>query len=106
MLSRFLYIKESKGDALICIEKKGKPDNETILKSNDSASYETTLPCYGGGSPEEWLVWKDKLLKALDGLSISTGPLRYIFTERLLTGDAKATFEQAALDIVIHTVDN
>ena len=31
---------------------------------NDSGSYEINLPCYGGGSPEEWLVWKDTLLKA------------------------------------------
>ena len=53
-----------------------------------------------------WLIWKDKLLKALDGQSISMGPSRYMFTERLLTGDAKATFDQAALDIGILTVDN
>ena len=71
---------------------------------NDSGSYEINLPYYAGGSPEEWLVWKDKLLKALDGQSISTG--RYTFTERLLTGDAKATFNQAALDIGIRTIDN
>ena len=25
----------------------------------DSGSYEINLPYYGGGSPEEWLVWKD-----------------------------------------------
>ena len=61
---------------------------------------------YGGGSPEELLVWKDKLLKALDGQSISKGPLRYMFTERLLTGDTKATFNQAALDTCICTIDN
>ena len=29
-----------------------------------------------------------------------------MFTERLLTGDMKATFSQADLDISIHTVDN
>ena len=29
-----------------------------------------------------------------------------MFTERLLTGDAKATFNQAALEIGIRTVDN
>ena len=29
-----------------------------------------------------------------------------MFTERLLTSDAKATFNQAALDIGIHTIDN
>ena len=34
------------------------------------------------------------------------GPLRYTLTERLLIGDAKATFNQAALDIGISTVDN
>ena len=40
---------------------------------NDCGSYEISLPYYGGGSPEEWFVWKDKLLNALDGQSISTG---------------------------------
>ena len=73
---------------------------------NDSGSYEINLPYYGGATPEEWLVWKDKLLKALDGQSISTGPLPYKFTEHLLTGDAKATFNQAALGIGICTIDN
>ena len=33
---------------------------------NDSGFYEINLPYYGGGSAEEWLVWNDKLLKALD----------------------------------------
>ena len=73
---------------------------------NDSGSYEIYLSYYGGGSPKEWLVWKDKLLKSLDDQSISTGPLWYMFTERLLIGDAKAIFNQVALDIGIHTVDN
>ena len=38
---------------------------------NDSGSYESNLPYYGGGSPEECLVWKDKLLNALDGQGIN-----------------------------------
>ena len=59
---------------------------------NDSGSYEINLPYYVGGSPEEWHVWKDKLLKALDGQSVSTGPLRFAFTERLLIRDARATY--------------
>ena len=54
---------------------------------NDSKSYEVNLPYYGGVSPEEWLVWNDKLLKTLVGQSISTGLLKYKFTERLLRGD-------------------
>ena len=65
-----------------------------------------SIPNYGGGSPEEWLVWKDKLLNALNGQSISTGPLRHTLIEHLLTGDTKATFNQADLDIGIRTIDN
>ena len=84
--------------------KKGECHNTP--SDNDSGSYEINLPYYGRETPEEWLVWKDKLLKAVDGQSISLGPLRYMFTERLLTDDAKSTFNQAALDIGIHTVDN
>ena len=74
--------------------------------NNDSGSYEIIFPYYRGGSPQEWLDWKDKLLNALDDQSISMDPLRYTFTERLITGDTKATFNQAALSIGIHTVDN
>ena len=73
---------------------------------NDSGSYEINLPYYGRGTPEEWFVWEDNLLKALDGQSINTGPLWYTFIEYLPTGDAKATFYHAALDIGIYTVDN
>ena len=77
-----------------------------IHGDNDPGSYEINLPCYGGGAPEEWLGWKDKLLKDLNTLGISTGPKRYIFIVRLLTGDAKATFNHVTLDIGIHTVDD
>ena len=42
---------------------------------NDSGSYEINPPYYGGSPPEEWFIWNDKLLKALDGQSISKGPL-------------------------------
>ena len=73
---------------------------------NDSGSYEISLPYYKEKIPEEWLVWKDEVLKALDGQDISTGPLSYMFTDRLLIGDAKATFDHAPLDIGICTVDN
>ena len=69
------------------------------LGDTDAGFYEINLPYHGGGSPEEWLVWKDKLLKALDSQCISTGALMYTFTESLLIEDARATFNQAALDI-------
>ena len=53
--------------------------------NKDNGSYGINLPYYGGGSPEEWLVEKDTLLKALDGQGIGMGPLRYSFTGCLLT---------------------
>ena len=37
---------------------------------------------------------------------MSTGLLRYTFTERLLTSDAKANCNQAAVDIGMRTIDN
>ena len=39
---------------------------------NDSGSYEINLSFYGGGSPVEWHVWKDKLLKVENGQDIRT----------------------------------
>ena len=62
---------------------------------DDSGSYEINFPYNGGGIPEQWLVWREKLLKFLVGQGLSTGPQRYIFT-----------YYQAALDIGIYTVEN
>ena len=77
-----------------------------IPDDNNSGSYEINFPYYGGGLPKEWLVWKDKLLKAICGQNISIGPQRYLFTERILTDDAKTTFNQTSLDIGICMVGN
>ena len=71
---------------------------------NDSGSYEINLPYYGGGSPKEWLIWINKFFKALDGQSISTGNLRYMFTGRLLTGDSKATFNLSCILVNIRLI--
>ena len=35
-----------------------------------SGSSETNLYFHEGGTPEEWLVWKNKFIKALDSQSI------------------------------------
>ena len=74
-----LLKKVLKNGELIAIKCHNTPGN------NDSGSYEINFLYYRGGSPEEWLVWKDKLLKALDGQNFSTEPQRYLFTARLLT---------------------
>ena len=78
----------------------------TTPEDNDSGSYEINLLDYGGRSLEQWLVQKDKLLKALDGQGISIGSLRYTFTERLLKDDAKATFNHTAMDKGKYLIDN
>ena len=65
---------------------------ETCNICNDSGSYDINLPYYRGGSFEEKLVRKDKLLKALVGQSIGTEPQKDTFTERFLTSDVKTTF--------------
>ena len=74
--------------------------------NNDSGSYEINIAYYGGESSEEWIVWKDKLLKVLDDQGIILGLQRYMFTERLSTGAAKATFDQAYLNSSIRIIDN
>ena len=53
---------------------------------NDSGSYDNNLPYYRGGTPEDWLFWKDILHKALYNQSVRRGP------ESASLGDAKATF--------------
>ena len=77
-----------KKDHCIGIKCQHNPDDK------DVGSFKISFPYYGGGSPEEWLVWKDKFLKALKSQGISTGPLKYTFAERFLTGVEKATFEK------------
>ena len=55
----------------------------TAPGNSDHEPYKINLFYYGGGSPEEWLKWKNRVLKTIDGQSISTEPQRYTFTERL-----------------------
>ena len=45
-------------------------------------------------------------LKAINGQNITTGPERYELTERLLTGDALATFQLKALEQGNRTVEH
>ena len=73
-------------------------------------TYEINFLYFEGGSPElcddKWLLWKDKLPRALEGQWIGTSPNLYNFTKRLSTSDAKSIFNHAALDISKCTVDN
>ena len=74
---------------------------------SNARSCEFNLPYYRGGSSEEKLVWKDRLLKVLDGQSISTAAQRYMFIKRiyLVIGDIKETVKHADLNISIDVVE-
>ena len=56
--------------------------------------------------PEEWIVFTNQLAKGIHGQDITIGPSRFDYILRLLTGDAKVTFEHKARDITPHKVAN
>ena len=57
-----------------------------------------------GFEPEEWIVFVDKVQKALVGRN--TGPLTYKYMQLLLKGDAKAEFIDKANFVGNLTVGN
>ena len=72
----------------------------------DTPMYELQLPYFGSGTPEDWLVFRDLLIKVLTGQNITDGPGRYEFTERTLIGDALAAFRLKSLETGPRTVAN
>ena len=94
------------------LEKVMKIEEYIMVKCNnnlcvsDNRSYDINLPYYGVGTPVELLVWKEELLKVLEGQGISMQFQRYTFTECQLTDDTKATFILITLDIGISIVEN
>ena len=97
----------------------GRPEKKILTKGQyveykcfsspgdtDSPAYNIQIPYFGTGTPEEWLMFLDNLDKALVGQHITDGPRRYEFTERLLKGDALATFRLKTLEVGTRTVDH
>ena len=72
----------------------------------ESPVYSIQIPYFGTGTPEEWLQFLDNLEKAINGQHITSGPERYELTERLLTGDALATFKLKTLEQGNRTVEH
>ena len=72
----------------------------------DSPVYSLQVPYFSTGSPEEWLLFMDNLNKAIIGQNITTGPSRYEFAERVLKGDALATFRHKTVETGNRTVEN
>jgi len=78
-----------------CLTEPGNPD---------SPSYTIQLPYYCDGSPEEYLIWRDLLKKALTGQNITDGPTMFNYTENVMTGDALAFFKRKTLEAPARTV--
>ena len=102
-----------------CLKKVDYPDRKQLKKGEyiafnyhstsgetTSATYEVQISYFGSGLPEEWIVFTGQLSKGIHGQDITTGPGRFDYTLRLLTGNAKATFEHKARDITPHKVAN
>ena len=54
---------------------------------------------FDSGTPEEWMIFVDLILKSFIGQNVTTGPPFYKQVERMMTGDAKAEFlQQTNLD--------
>lgn len=72
----------------------------------DTPVYEIQLPYFGSGTPEDWLVFRDLLVKVLTGQNITDGPGRYQLTERSLIGDALAAFRLKTVEYGARTAAN
>ena len=58
----------------------------------NSTKYDLSIPYFGTGTPEEWLMFQDNLLKGITGQNITEAEGKYKLTESLLTGDALTVF--------------
>jgi len=72
----------------------------------DSPVYSLLGPYFSTGSPEEWLLFMDNFYKAIIGQNITDGPGCYEFAERVLKGDAFATFRHKTIETGNRTVEN
>ena len=58
----------------------------------DSTTYNLSIPYFGQGSAEEWLMFLDNLNKGIVGQNITDGPGRYALAEKLLIGEMLTAF--------------
>ena len=72
----------------------------------ESPVYSIRILYFGTGTPEEWLQFLDNLEKAINAQHVTRGPEWYELTERLLTGDALATFKLKTLEQGNRTVEH
>ena len=79
----------------------GKNANEKIkCRTNptdaNSTTYKIPMSYFRDGTPEEWLLFKKKLKRCIDGQNATTGQAKFALARRLLAGRALADFNHAA----------
>ena len=62
----------------------------------NSTTYEIPMSYFRDRTPEEWLLFKKKLKRCIDGQNATTGQAKFELTRRLLAGRALADFNHAA----------
>ena len=61
-----------------------------------STTYDIPMEYFKEGTPEEWLIFQDKLGRCITGKNATSGAAKFALTRRLLDGQAKTAFENAA----------
>ena len=88
----------------------GKFDEKVKCRTNpgdaSSTTYEIGMTYFKEGSPEEWLVWKNRLMRCLEGQGATAGPSSFLLTRRLLMGRALAEFNSTAMVRTTETREN
>ena len=82
-----------------CPEKKELKKSEYVMMKlcsepakAESWMYKLAVPYFHSGMPDEWLLFKQALMKVIIGQNITTGPNKYAMVQHLLEGDALTKF--------------
>ena len=82
------------------MEEAGKYAEKIKCRTNPSdatsTTYEIPMAYFKEGTPEEWLIFMDRLGRCITGQNATSGQAKFSLTRRLLDGAAKTAFENAA----------
>ena len=88
-------------------QESGKYSEKIKCRTNpadaSSTTYEIPMEYFKEGTPEEWLIFQDKLGRCITGQNATSGVAKFALTRRLLDGQAKTAFENAARVQNAHT---
>ena len=82
------------------LEESKSPDEKikcrTTPNDANSTTYDINMSYFRDGTPEEWLLFKKKLTRCMDGQNATAGLTKYALARRLLAGRALADFNHTA----------